>query len=127
MKQINGPAHDNKLSPAIESWGVWASLDRATWTVNGKSPFSPQRRQHFPFQAQPPSSGRGSSVALWLDERTGPLELQVLFWALPMTSHGLKMACLLFLSDARQTVLLASFTERTHPKAYSLLTESGHP
>lgn len=32
------------------------------------------------------SGGRGSSAALWFEQRTGPLELQVLFWALPMTS-----------------------------------------
>lgn len=37
-----GPAHDNKLSPAIESWGVCASPRRAAgrWMA-GESPLSP--------------------------------------------------------------------------------------
>lgn len=121
-----GPAHDNELSPAIESSGVWASPDRAARAVNGESPFSPPRRQHSPFPARPPGSGRGSRVALWFDERTGPLELQVLFWALPMTSPMASILSVSFSLVVRDST--ASFhLKNTSKHCESFINESGCP
>lgn len=93
-----GPAHDNKPSPAIESWGVCASPDRATWPVNGKSPFSPHREAAHSFlsPALKWRKGKQCGFVVWLQDwaiRTSLLGSATDF------SRGLRTVCLRFSSD----------------------------
>lgn len=121
-----GPAHDNKLSPAIESGGVCASLDWVTWTVNGKSPFSPPREALFLFQ---PSPEAAEGEAVWLCGLMRGLGIRTsrpLWGSAGDFSPGLDTVGLLFLRGKTETTMLASPTERRHTSLKTFNT-SGHP